>query len=67
MKRIIYRPAQFEQIPPGAVAYYLPLNHEAIDAIVPDDFTIAGTVFYDSLNGPMLNEPPIHHFAGWEF
>lgn len=67
MKRIIYRPAQFETVPDGAVAYYLPLNKECIDAIVPDDFTTNGAVFYDSLNGPMLNEPPIHHFSGWEF
>ena len=65
-KRMIYTPGEFEQMPLGAVPYYLPIaGAPVIDVIVPEDFTTSGIVFYDSLNGPMLGEPFYHHFEGW--
>lgn len=66
MKRVIYKPEQFEKISANAVSYTLPDNGFVVDAIVEDDFVTAGIVLYDSVNGPMLNEPFIHHFEGWE-
>ena len=66
MKRIIYKPANNESIPSGAMFYILPVNGPVIDAIVDDDFLTTGTVLYDSLAGVMLDEPFIHHFDGWE-
>ena len=66
MKRIIYKPSNNEAVPNGAMFYTLPVNGAVIDAIVDDNFVTAGTVLYDSLNMIMLNEPFIHHFAGWE-
>lgn len=66
MKRIIYKPAIDEVIPDGAVFYTLPENGNVVDVLIEDDFVTAGTVVYDSLNDIMLNEPFIHHFAGWE-
>ena len=65
MKRIIYKPANNESIPSGAMFYILPANGAVVDALVDDNFVTAGTVLYDSLNGIMLNEPFIHHFDGW--
>ena len=65
MKRIIYKPANNESIPSGAMFYTLPANGAVVDALVDDNFVTAGTVLYDSLNGIMLNEPFIHHFDGW--
>ena len=66
MKRIIYKPANNEAVPNGSMFYTLPVNGPVIDAIVDDNFVTTGTVLYDSLAGVMLNEPFIHHFAGWE-
>lgn len=67
LKRLIYTPAEFEEIHPGNVPYMLPVaNVPVVDVIVPYDFITGGTVYYDSLNGPMLNEPFHHHFGGWE-
>ena len=66
MKRIIYKPANNEAVPNGAMFYTLPVNGAVIDAIVDDNFVTTGTVLYDSLAGVMLNEPFIHHFDGWE-
>ena len=66
MKRIIYKPANNEAVPNGAMFYTLPVNGPVVDALVDDNFVTAGTVLYDSLNGIMLNEPFIHHFDGWE-
>ena len=66
MKRIIYKPSNNEAVPNGAMFYTLPSNGAVIDAIVDDNFVTTGTVLYDSLAGVMLNEPFIHHFAGWE-
>lgn len=66
-KRIIYTPAEFKEIPIGNVPYMLPVaNKPVVDLLVPDSFTTGGTVYYDSLNGPMLDEPFHHQFAGWE-
>jgi len=66
MKRIIYKPSNNEAVPNSAMFYTLPVNGPVIDAIVDDNFVTTGTVLYDSLAGVMLNEPFIHHFAGWE-
>ena len=66
MKRIIYKPANNESIPNGAMFYTLPVNGPVVDALVDDNFVTSGTVLYDSLNGIMLNEPFMHHFDGWE-
>ena len=66
MKRIIYKPSNNEAVPNGAMFYTLPVNGPVIDAIVDDNFVTTGVVLYDSLAGVMLNEPFIHHFAGWE-
>ena len=66
MKRIIYKPSNNEAVPNGAMFYTLPSNGAVIDAIVDDNFVTTGVVLYDSLAGVMLNEPFIHHFAGWE-
>lgn len=66
MKRIIYKPANNEAVPNGAMFYTLPVNGPVVDALVDDNFVTAGTVLYDSLNGIMLNEQFIHHFDGWE-
>lgn len=66
MKRIIYKPANNEAVPNGAMFYTLPVNGPVIDAIVDDNFVTTGVVLYDSLAGVMLNEPFIHHFDGWE-
>ena len=80
MKRIIYKPANNESIPSGAMFYILPANGAVVDALVDDNFVTAGTVLYDSfsnipvnidgelvlVNPIMLNEPFIHHFDGWE-
>ncbi len=66
MKRIIYKLGINEQAPDGAVMYVLPVNGDVVDAIVSDDFTTTGTILYDSANNIMLNEPFVHHFAGWE-
>ncbi len=66
-KRIIYTPGEFEPIPEGNVPYYLPLSkYQVIDIIVTTDFTTSVIIHYDSLNGPMLNEPFHHQFANWE-
>lgn len=80
MKRIIYKPANNEAVPNGAMFYTLPGNGAVVDALVDDNFVTAGTVLYDSfsnipvnvggefvlVNPIMLNEPFIHHFDGWE-
>lgn len=67
MKRMIYVPDVDEMIPDGAIYYRLPMSGKyVIDVIHKDTFTTDGEVLYDSLNGPMLAEPFIHHFAGWE-
>lgn len=66
MKRIIYKPANNEAVPNGAMFYTLPVNGPVIDDIVDDNFVTTGVVLYDSLAGVMLNEPFIHHFDGWE-
>ncbi len=67
MKRMIYVPADNEMVPDGAIYYKLPISlKDVIDVICEDDFTTAGETLYDSINGPMLAEPFIHHFAGWE-
>lgn len=66
MKRLIYKPAVNENIPPNGIFYTLPLNGPVVDVIVDDSFVTAGTILYDSLNGIELNEPFLHHFAGWE-
>lgn len=70
MKRIIYKPAALEPIPPGAISVILATSGAAVDGIVDDDFVTSGKVLYDSLAGIMLDEsdmPVNHHFAGWEF
>lgn len=67
MKRMIYVPGVDEIIPDGAVYYRLPVsNKNVVDVICWDDFTTNGQVLYDSLSAPLLGEPFIHHFAGWE-
>lgn len=66
MKRMIYTPAEFEEVPSGNVLYMLPVAYKpVVDVLVEDDFVTVGTVYYDSLNGPMLNEPFHHQFEGW--
>lgn len=67
MKRMIYVPAVDEMIPENAVYYRLPVaGVDVVDVVCEDDFSTTGTVRYDSKSGPMLAEPFIHHFAGWE-
>lgn len=67
MKRMIYVPDTDEIIPNGAIYYRLPMsNKNVVDVICEDDFTSSGETLYDSRLGPMLAEPFIHHFAGWE-
>ena len=67
MKRMIYSPGVDEIIPDGAIYYRLPQsNQNVVDVICEDDFATDGTVFYDSVAGPSLAEPFVHHFAGWE-
>lgn len=81
MKRLIWEPAVGEDVIDGnvTVTYTLPTAGVSVcDAIVPDDFTTAGTIYYDStiiepatLGDPEvitkeLSEDHIHHFAGWE-
>lgn len=67
MKRMIYTPAKFEEIPLPNKPYYLPVaGVPVVDVIVPEDFVTGGTVHYDSLNGPMLAEPFIHYYDGWD-
>ena len=66
MKRIIYKPAIDEAIPDGAIFYTLPANGNVVDVLVEDSFVTAGTVLYECAQGIELNEPFLHHFAGWE-
>lgn len=67
MKRMIYIPAINEMIPDGGVFYRLPVSgKDVVDVICDDDFSTMGEIHYDSKSGPMLAEPFIHHFAGWE-
>ena len=67
MKRMIIVPADGEMIPNDAIYYRLPVSGKnVVDCICDDDFTTAGETLYDSISGPMLAEPFIHHFAGWE-
>jgi len=66
MKRIIYQPAMGETIPADAIQYTLPISGFVVDALVEDDFTTAGAVLYDSLNGIDLPESFVHHFSGGE-
>lgn len=67
MKRMIYVPDVDEIIPNGAIYYRLPMsNKNVVDVICEDNFTTDGETLYDSRSGPMLAEPFIHHFAGWE-
>ena len=66
MKRIIYQPVIGEAIPADAMQYTLPVSGFVVDVLVEDDFTTAGVVLYDSLDGIELPEPFIHHFSGWE-
>lgn len=67
MKRMIYAPDVDEIIPDGAIYYKLPqANVNVVDVICEDDFATDGVVYYNSLGGPNLSEPFIHHFAGWE-
>lgn len=67
MKRLIYVPAINEMIPEPSVYYRLPVSQkDVVDCLCDDDFTTAGETLYDSISGPMLAEPFIHHFAGWE-
>lgn len=71
--RIIYQPAEDEVVPDGATYYTLPVSGlDVVDALVPDDFDTGGTVLYSSDNYDvdgdpiLLDEPFVHHFAGWE-
>ena len=67
MKRMIFIPAVDEIIPDGGVYYHLPVSGKnVIDVICYEEFTTTGETLYDSISGPMLAEPFIHHFAGWE-
>lgn len=69
MKRIIYQPAAFEPIPPGAISVIMPSSGAAVDVIVSDDFITSGIILYDSLEGITLDEsdmPVSHNFSGWE-
>lgn len=66
MKRIIYKPNVGETVPDNSISYSLPINGAIVDVIVDKNFTTAGDVLYDSLNGINLPESFIHHFCGWE-
>lgn len=67
MKRMIFVPAVDEMIPDGGVFYRLPVSgKDVVDVICDEDFTTEGETLFDSKSGPMLAEPFIHHFAGWE-
>ena len=69
MKRLIYTPTIGELIPDNSDArpYTLPVSGaHIIDLVVLDDFVTAGTMYHDSSTGLMLDEPYIHHHAGWE-
>ena len=64
---MIYVPDVDEMIPDGGIYYKLPVSgKEVVDVICVNGFTSTGETLYDSLNGPSLAEPFIHHFAGWE-
>jgi hypothetical protein len=51
MKRMIYEPAEGEEIPDAkaTITYVLPVASVTVyDCIVDDSFTTSGTVYYDS-------------------
>lgn len=80
MKRLIWEPGDGEDVVDGnvTVTYKLPVaNVDVCDAIVPNDHNTEGTIFYDSTVlsvdeeghetiAKNLDEPFVHHFAGWE-
>ena len=65
-KQIIYEPAIGELMPDGAQQYSLPVAGWVVHALVPDDFTTAGTVFHDKTANIELAEPFKHYFQGQE-
>jgi len=66
MKQIIYEPATGELMPDGAQQYSLPVAGWVVHALVPDDFTSAGTVSHDKTANIELAEPFKHYFQGQE-
>jgi len=68
MRRVIFTPNVDVAIPDIAVYYALPVAGPVFDCLVEDDWTCDGVLHYDSdPDAPKaLDEPFIHHYAGWE-
>ncbi len=72
MKRVIFTPNVDVAIPDIAVYYVLPVAGPVFDCLVEDDWGCDGVLHYDSSavdvdgNPIPLDEPFIHHYAGWE-